>query len=228
MESAWTRAKRVHGNGSRLMVRTNAGNTQISACPAVYLVLSALLAGCATAPPKNPSNLCSIFFEKNDWYASAKNAQRRWGVPVPIQMAIINQESSFVEDARPPRYRLLGILPLWRTSSAYGYGQIKDATWEWYRTKTGNGSVDRDEFEDVVDFIGWYADQSYTRLGIAKSDAYNQYLAYHEGHAGFRRKTYNSKPWLLRVAQRVAATATRYRRQLSGCQTLLERTLASD
>ncbi|BBA33107.1 putative lipoprotein [Methylocaldum marinum] len=228
MEGAWTRAKYIHGKGSRLMVRANAGTPRIPVSPTVCLVISAVLAGCATAPPKNPSNLCSIFFEKEDWYTSAKNAQRRWGVPVPIQLAIINQESSFVEDARPPRYRLLGVLPLWRKSSAYGYGQVIDSTWEWYRTKTGSNGVDRDEFGDVVDFIGWYADQSYTRLGIAKSDAYNQYLAYHEGHTGFRRKSYRSKPWLLRVAQRVAATATRYRRQLLSCQPKLERSLASD
>ncbi|HYE34918.1 transglycosylase SLT domain-containing protein [Methylocaldum sp.] len=195
---------------------------------AVFFLFMAVLTGCATAPPKNPSNLCSIFFEKEDWYASARNAQRRWGIPVPVQMAIINQESSFVDDARPPRYQLLGILPLWRPSSAYGYGQVKDETWEWYRMKTGNGWADRDEFEDVVDFIGWYVHQSYTRLGIAKQDAYSQYLAYHEGQGGFQRKTYLSKPWLLRVAQRVAANAARYRRQLITCQASLERSLASD
>lgn len=206
----------------------NAGSARFPVKLAVCCLLAAVMAGCATAPPKNPSNLCSIFLEKEDWYVDARNAQRRWGIPVPVQMAIINQESSFVEDARPPRYQFLGVLPLWRSSSAFGYGQVKDETWEWYRTKTGNGGADRDEFEDVVDFIGWYAHQSFTRLGIAKVDAYNQYLAYHEGHGGFRRKTYLSKPWLLRVAQRVAATATRYRRQLSTCQTSLERSLASD
>jgi len=210
------------------MIRGNAGTGPVPARPAAVILLAAVLAGCATAPPKNPSNLCSIFFEKEDWYASARNAQRRWGVPVPVQMAIINQESSFAEDARPPRYRLLGVLPLWRLSSAYGYGQVKDETWEWYRTKTGNGGADRDEFDDVADFIGWYAHQSHTRLGIAKHDAYSQYLAYHEGQGGFQRKTYLSKPWLLRVAQRVAATAARYRRQLSACQASLERSLASD
>jgi len=206
----------------------NAETGTVPVRSAAFLLLAAVLTGCATAPPKNPSNLCSIFFEKEDWYVSAKNAQRRWGIPVPVQMAIINQESSFVEDARPPRYQFLGVLPLWRPSSAYGYGQVKDETWEWYQTKTGNGGADRDEFEDVVDFIGFYVHQSYIRLGIAKHDAYNQYLAYHEGQGGFQRKTYLSKPWLLRVAQRVAANAARYHRQLSICQVSLERSLASD
>jgi hypothetical protein len=184
----------------------------------ILLFMLLLLGGCATAPPKNPSNLCSVFLEKRDWYLGARKAERRWGVPVPVQMAIINQESSFVEDARPPRYQFLGILPLWRTSSAYGYGQVKDETWDWYKTKTGNSGADRDEFEDVTDFLGWYVHQSYASLGISKRDAYSQYLAYHEGHGGFKRKSYLAKPWLQKVAARVAANARRYQGQLAACR----------
>ncbi len=187
------------------------------------LLLAALLAACGSLPPRNPANLCSIFREKADWYPAALQAQRRWGAPISLQMAIVNQESSFVEDARPPRYRFLGFIPLWRPSSAYGYGQVKDDTWEWYRDKTGNDGADRDEFGDVADFIGWYVQQSRTQLGIAKHDAYRQYLAYHEGHGGYRRGSHASKTWLLQAARRVAANAERYRRQLAGCQAALER-----
>ena len=41
--------------------------------------------------------------------------------------------------------------------------------------------ADRDDFNDAIDFIGWYNDQSSRRSKISKSDAYNLYLAYHEG-----------------------------------------------
>jgi hypothetical protein len=186
-----------------------------------------LLAGCTTLPPKNPANVCSIFREKEDWYAATRKAQQRWGVPVPVQMAIINQESSYVEDARPPRYRFLGFIPLWRPTSAYGYGQATDSTWEWYRNTTGNSGADRDEFEDAADFVGWYGHQSYTQLGIPKHDAYRQYLAYHEGHGGYKRRTHAKKAWLLKVARDVQAVAGRYRRQLGGCQAELDQALAS-
>ncbi len=175
------------------------------------------LAGCATVPPRNPANLCSVFGEHQDWRDSAFKSQRRWGAPVPVQMAIINQESSFVDDARPPRYQFLGLLPLWRTSSAYGYGQVKDDTWDWYVSKTGRSNAERDDFADVTDFIGWYMHQSHTLLGISKMDAYRQYLAYHEGHGGYRKKSYQAKPWLPRIAERVALTARRYATQLGGC-----------
>ena len=32
--------------------------------------------------------------------------------------------------------------------------------------------------------------------GVALHDAYNQYLAYHEGKAGFARGSYRGKAWL--------------------------------
>jgi hypothetical protein len=192
----------------------------------VLLLLS--LAGCSTLPPKNPANLCAIFHEKGDWYAATRKAQQRWGLPVPVQMAIINQESSYVEDARPPRQWFLGFIPLGRPTSAYGYGQATDSTWEWYRKATGHSGADRDDFDDVADFVGWYGHQSYTQLGIPKFDAYRQYLAYHEGHGGYKRHSHANKAWLLKVARTVQTTAGRYRKQLSGCQGELEQAVASD
>jgi hypothetical protein len=201
--------------------RWNNGGVNMKQSWWVLFCLS-LLAACATTPPGNTVDICSIFLEKSDWYASAEAAASRWGAPIPVQMAIINQESAFVDDARPPRYHFLGV-PLWRTSSAYGYGQAKDETWHWYRENTGNTWADRDEFEDTVDFIGWYMHQSFVKLGIAKSDAYHQYLAYHEGQGGFQHGTWRTKPWLQGIARRVAATAWRYQRQLGACQATLAR-----
>lgn len=181
-----------------------------------------LLAACATMPPSDTADICAIFREKEDWYASAQATARRWGAPVHVQMAIINQESAFVDDARPPRYRFLGI-PLWRPSSAFGYGQVTDETWDSYIKTTGNSWADRDEFEDAADFVGWYMHQSFLRLGIDKSDAYRQYLAYHEGQGGFQRGSWRSKPRLQGIARRVAATAWRYRQQLNACEGTLVR-----
>lgn len=182
------------------------------------LLLLLTLSGCASlGPPRNPDNLCSLFREHPDWRNSALLAQRHWGVPVSVQMAIIQQESSFIDDARPPRYHFLGVLPLWRVSSAYGYGQVKDDTWDWYVSKTGRTDAERDDFADVTDFIGWYTQQTRTRLGISQQDAYRQYLAYHEGHGGYQRQSHQTKAWLLRVAGRVAGMARRYASQLTTC-----------
>ena len=187
------------------------------------LLLSGLLTACSTEPPRNLTNSCDIFREKDDWYASAHDSFKKWGVPVHVQLAIIYQESRFVHDAKPPRGKLLWVIPWKRPSSAYGYGQIKDATWDWYRDSTGNRWADRDDFDDVSDFIGWYGSVSHRRLGISKWDAYAQYLAYHEGHGGYQRKSYQKKDWLMRVARKVEARASDYRAQLSACEDDLDK-----
>jgi hypothetical protein len=195
---------------------------------ALVFLCAAWLAGCASSPPDHPGDVCSIFEEKDDWYAAVRESQRRWGVPVPVQMAIINRESSFVDDARPPRVRFLGFIPLWRPTSAYGYCQATDATWERYQGATDNGGADRDDFADAADFVGWYVHRSQVELGISPGDAYRQYLAYHEGQGGYRRGSYRSKPALLKAARQVADQARRYRGQLAGCRAALDGALAEE
>lgn len=186
------------------------------------LLIIALSSACVASPPKNMDSSCEIFFEKDDWYDDAKNSYEKWGVPIHVQLAIIHQESHFNGDAKPPMEYFLWIIPIGRKSDAYGYAQVKDDTWDWYIDKTGNSGADRDDFDDSVDFIGWYGMQTQKVLGISKWDIYNQYLAYHEGHGGFKRKTYNQKPWLVKVARKVEKRAKRYSAQLKNCQKELE------
>jgi len=188
----------------------------------VVVLPAALAVSCATSPPRNIHNSCSIFNEKGGWYSDALASEKTWGVPVYVQLAIIYQESRFVHDAKPPRKKLLWVIPWTRLSSAYGYGQIKDGTWDWYRKSTGHRWADRDDFEDVVDFIGWYGNVSHRKLGISKRDAYSQYLAYHEGQGGFKRKTYKRKPWLMKVAKKVSRRASAYKVQLDKCKDQLD------
>ncbi len=195
--------------------------------PLPLLLVIVLLQGCASGPPRQVDDLCAVFAEKPAWHPAAHAAERRWGVPIPVTMAIIRHESSYREDARPPRRRLLGVVPWFRPSSAFGFSQATDGTWDWYRETTGNRWADRDDFEDAADFVGWYLHQSERLLGLSKQDVYNQYLAYHEGQGGYRRGSYRSKAWLLAVARRVAQTARRYGVQLSGCQAELERNARS-
>jgi hypothetical protein len=188
----------------------------------IILLVAMGFTGCATSPPKEPGNLCAIFAEKEDWYAASRAAQRQWGAPVSVQMAIMRQESAFVADARPPRQWFLGFIPLSRPSTAYGYSQALDGTWERYRKSTGRTDAERDDFADAADFIGWYAHLSQTELGLSNRDAYRQYLAYHEGQGGYQRGSYRQKPWLMDLARKVAGTATRYQRQLDACESGLE------
>jgi len=180
------------------------------------------ISGCSTTPPKNLNNSCEIFYEKDDWYDDAKDSYEKWGIPIHVQLAIIHQESRFKYDAQTEMEYFLWIIPIGRKSDAYGYAQVKDDTWDWYIDQTDNWGADRDEFDDAVDFIGWYGNYTYTKLGVSKWDAYKQYLAYHEGHGGYKRKTYLKKPWLVKVAQKVKRRASQYHTQLAKCKTKLE------
>ena len=107
-----------------------------------------LLVGCATSPPRQVNNICSIFAEKPGWYASAKKSQKRWGSSIPLMMAFMHQESRFKATAKPPRDKIFGFIPGPRKSSAYGYSQAQTSTWDWYKKDTGNWSYDRDDFGD--------------------------------------------------------------------------------
>ena len=182
------------------------------------MVLLASCGGGDFSAPRDLDNACSIVAERPQYFKAMKATQRKWGVPVHVQMATIHQESKFVGNARTPHQYVLGIIPMGWQSSAYGYSQALDGTWEEYQDAEGGRRARRDRIGDATDFMGWYMDQSQKRLGIPKTDARNQYLAYHEGRTGFANGSYNSKAWLVEVADKVGARAERYRAQLQGCR----------
>ena len=181
-----------------------------------------LLASCATPPPKNPENLCEIFREHSSWYFDAKDARDRWGVPIHVPMSMMYQESSFRHDALPPRDYLFGFIPWGRVSTAYGYSQAKTMTWKDYIRETGNSGADRDDFDDAIDFMGWFTSKTHKINGISKWDAYNQYLNYHEGWGGYNNKSYNKKPWLIKESRKVDKRSKQYAGQLRGCRENLD------
>ena len=127
----------------------------------VTLLLGA--AGCATAPPNDADNICRIFDEYPGWYDDARKSQERWQTPIPVQVAIIRQESGFRENVKPPRDWFLGIIPLPRRSSAYGYAQAQDPAWSDYRDSTGRRFASRSDLVDGLFFVGWYTDISHRR-----------------------------------------------------------------
>ncbi len=186
------------------------------------IVLATLLAvssvACTTSPPSNVNNICAIFQEKGGWYDDAADARKEWGSPISVMMAIMHQESKFKATAKPPRKKIFGFIPGPRPSNAYGYSQALESTWDGYRRSAGRYGADRDDFGDAIDFVGWYNHQSYKRSGIAKTDAYRLYLAYHEGHGGYNRGTFRSKQWLIDVAHKVDRKASSYHTQLTRCE----------
>lgn len=190
----------------------------------VLITLAAVsVSACTTSPPSRTDNICTIFREKDGWYDDAADSRKEWGSPISVMMAIMHQESRFVAKAKPPRKKILWVIPGPRPSSAFGYSQAKKSTWVEYKRSAGRYGADRDDFGDAIDFIGWYNEQSNRRSGIAKNDAYRLYLAYHEGHGGYNRGTYRKKSWLVSVAKKVRDKAARYRSQLLKCEDELKK-----
>lgn len=189
----------------------------------ISLCLTTLLfSACSGSVPQRPENLCSVFREKPEWYASARTSQQKWGVPVPVMMAIMYKESGFRSQARPARKSCFFIFPGPRPSTAYGYAQAIDGTWNIYRKHTKKPAADRENFDDAIDFIGWYCHISHMKCGMPKNDTYSLYLAYHEGQNGYNRGSHMKKKWLLNKARSVSSQSKRYQRQLDSCGNELE------
>jgi len=187
------------------------------------LILVALVAGCGSnkgGNPKAPNRLddaCAILDERRNFLPAFKRTQDRYGVPVAVIMAMIWQESKFKAEARTPNQYALGVIPVGRQSSAFGYSQALDGTWNEYKRLAGKPRARRDNIGDAAEFMGWYMLQSNKELGLAMNDTRNQYLAYHDGRSGYRRGTYRKKGWLVKIANDLQDRAIMYHLQLQRC-----------
>jgi hypothetical protein len=187
--------------------------------PALLAAFVALASCVGTEqPPSTVVDACRMQAERPHWFRAMQRTEAKYGVPVAVQLATISRESSFVADARPTKkVRGLFFTREVPRSSAYGYAQAIDGTWEWYQRDTGRRRAQRDDFADASDFIGWYMSLNSRINGVSTRDAYNQYLAYHEGKAGYSRGSYRAKAWLPPVARDVQSWAARYDAQLRAC-----------
>lgn len=184
------------------------------------LIAVGLLATCGSREyraPRELDNACAIVREHPDYLRAFRATERRWSVPVATQMAMMHQESKFIGNARTPHQYALGVIPVGRQSSAYGYSQALDGTWDEYVRTDGRRGAKRDNIRDATDFMGWYMNLTLRETGVPLNDTEQQYLAYHEGRTGYLRGSHNSKAWLLRVASEVGARAVMYDTQLRGC-----------
>lgn len=184
----------------------------------IFVLLVASCGGGQSTPPRDLDNACAILQQRPEYRKAFRQVEKKWGVPVHVQMATIYQESRFVSDARTPFRYTLGVIPMGRQSSAYGYSQALDGTWDEYRKDQYRRTAKRNRIRDASDFMGWYMNKTLEKNGVALTDARNQYLAYHEGHTGFARRSYTRKAWLVGIAGKVDARSQMYKAQLESCR----------
>lgn len=184
----------------------------------ILLLALASCGGGNSSAPRNLDDACAILRQRPTFYKAMKATERKWGVPVHVQMAAIYQESKFVGNARTPHQFALGVIPMGRQSSAYGFSQALDGTWDEYRKERHRFGAKRDRISDATDFMGWYMSGSSAELGISLADAEAQYLAYHEGRTGYANQSYLGKPWLVDVAAAIGQRSEMYADQLAYCR----------
>lgn len=185
----------------------------------VPVALALMLAACAS-PPKNINNVCAVFEQRDgwmdNWHRAAKAAEARHGIPVHVLMATVRQESGFRHNARPKRKWYLGFIPGPRPSSAYGFSQALNGTWDQYQRETGNRGS-RTSFANAVDFVGWYHARTVARFGVAPHDTFNLYLAYYHGWTGYNRGDWRRNQGIQNYARQTAQRAETYAAQMQTC-----------
>ena len=179
-----------------------------------------ILSSCSSIP-KNTADGCSIFSERYLWYKYAKKTEKKWGTPIYIQLAIIKMEADFNWLAKPKRQKIFKVIPYKRPSSSFGYSQAVKGTWKQYKSETGNNLATRTRFKDSVDFIGWYTNKTEKILKIPKTDAFKQYIAYHEGWGNYKNYKENIK--VIGLAKKVKKQSDKYKNQLQKCKKTLNR-----
>jgi hypothetical protein len=167
------------------------------------------------------NDVCAVFDQRNGWFDNWQQAAYRvsakYGISVPILMATIRRESGFNAYAHPHHKYLLGFIPWGYVSTATGFSQALDGTWDQYRRETGNVLARRSSFADAIDFVGWYYARSAALLNIPRDDAYHLYLAYYLGWSAYQRGAWRDNPDLQRYARGTAQMAADYALQLQGC-----------
>ena len=162
--------------------------------------------------PKHIDNLCHIFNEKPHWVEPAQTSYDKWGIPVELMMAIVRYESSFRGDARPYRNGK-------RISSAYGYSQAIDGTWNIYQRENNKARARRTNFADAIDFVGWYGSKSLKGdEEVSPYDVNALYVFYHDGWGALPEDgSRKLKSEVLDVAAKVYKKTLIYHRQLKSC-----------
>lgn len=155
--------------------------------------------------------VCEILTQNLGWSEPLKVAKNKYNLPPAYAMALMYKESTFKAEAKS------------KGSTAYGYAQAIDGTWKHFQ-KDVKPNAKRNNFNDSVQFIGWYTAQLAKSLKLKMTDSYNLYMAYMLGATGFKRYkagTFKNKAKIVedkKLAQKVKDFTKQYKSQLKNCR----------
>ena len=88
-------------------------------CLKIICISILFLYACTSNQLTNTADSCIIFDQKKNWYKATKKSYDKWDTAIAFQLAVIKQESSFTQFAKPKRKKLLGFIPSARPSTAF-------------------------------------------------------------------------------------------------------------
>ena len=150
------------------------------------------------------AGVCEILKQHPNWRKSLKQAQAKYRLEPAFVMALIYQESRFDANAKN------------KYSSAYGYAQVIDGTWKHFQQQI-KSNAKHNNFDDSVEFIGWYMAQLSKILNIKMTDYSNLYTAYMLGATGFKRYRASTFKNHAKIALKVKDYTNLYKSQLRKC-----------
>jgi hypothetical protein len=177
----------------------------------VFVILA--LSSCSENETKvdKSTGVCKIISQHSGWNKSLKKAQDNYNLSPAFAMAIIYQESNFDANASS------------KYSSAHGYAQAINGTWKNFQ-KDVKTNAKRNNFDDSVQFMGWYMSSLSKSLKLNMSDSTNLYMAYMLGATGFKRYragTFKNKNKIIedkKIAAKVTSYAKIYESQFKKCK----------
>ena len=194
-------------------------HTLSTAIKLTLIIACLLISSCDKRPSKyQQNNICALFHANPSWYKYTKQSQKHWGTPIWAQMAVIHQESRFSAEAKAKNKTFIGIpIPFTHKSTAYGYSQALNETWQNYKVYTKNLGARRNNFKYATDFVSWYLYRARKYLHLSDNQTADLYYAYHEGINGYRKKNHLKRDGLDLAARQVAKQAGIYKKQLTSC-----------
>ena len=153
------------------------------------------------------SNICDYYYQYPNRYRSQKTLAAQGMLPLTDVHAILLSESS-LEAFSAPR----GSFFQKPKSTAYGYAQVVDGTWQDFTEGHPENWLFRVNFYDSVAFIQWYR-MAHGHL-LRSTRLYDYYLLYHDGPKHYIARSFKSQ----KLAQKVEHLAMDMRRDFSRCE----------
>jgi hypothetical protein len=111
------------------------------------------------------------------------------------------------------------MIPMGRQSTAYGYSQALNGTWEEYQAAEGGRGAKRDDIADATDFMGWYFTETRRKPGHPAGRRRGAVSGLSRGPHRLCQPVLPGQALAgRRCADRVGARSEMYRDQLATCR----------